>query len=125
MQIELTRFESGPQGTFGRIGQWFTLERQWLDNRSMVSCIPEGSYRVYRAFSPHLRRVTYRLAGTAPRQGILIHPANLSRQLQGCIALGEKLGFIDGVKAILLSSPAVHQFEAVMPPEFTLQITGG
>lgn len=45
------------------------------------------------------------------RSGIRIHPANLARQLNGCVALGEKLGWMDGQKAVLLSAPAVRRVE--------------
>ena len=33
-------------------------------------------------------------------------------QLHGCIALGERLGWIAGQKAVLLSQPAVRRLEA-------------
>ena len=124
MKLELTRFESTDQGTFGRLGQYFTLERQWLDNQSGISCIPEGEYKVIRTRSLRLHRITFRLLGTAPRDGILIHSANLSTQLQGCIALGEKIGWLDGKKALLLSRPAVAAFERAMPDKWTLVIRG-
>jgi hypothetical protein len=44
-------------------------------------------------------------------------------QLNGCIALGERLGWLDGQKALLLSAPAVRRFEAHMGREpFKLEI---
>lgn len=73
----------------------------------------------------------YLLIGTEPRAGIRKHSANLMgddamgyrRQLNGCIAFGEKLGWIDGQKALLLSSPAVRRFETHMGHRpFTLEI---
>jgi hypothetical protein len=33
-------------------------------------------------------------------------------QLNGCIALGEKLGWLEGQKAVLLSAPAVRRLES-------------
>jgi len=64
------------------------------------------------------------------RSGIRIHPANLVgdkpkwiRQLEGCICLGEKLGWIGGQKAVLISRPAVRKFEEYMGGEkFNLEI---
>jgi hypothetical protein len=64
----------------------------------------------------------YLLLGTSPRAGIRKHPANfmgdrtkgLRSQLYGCIALGERLGWMDGQKALLLSAPAVRRFEDYM-----------
>ena len=73
----------------------------------------------------------YLLLGTDPRAGIRKHSANLMgddtmgfrRQLNGCIALGEKLGHIDGQKALLVSAPAMRRFEDHMQRKpFLLEI---
>jgi len=48
---------------------------------------------------------------------------NMRSQLYGCIALGEKLGHMDGQKAIMLSRPAVAKLENSMKREpFELEI---
>jgi hypothetical protein len=48
------------------------------------------------------------------------------KQLNGCIALGEKLGWMDGQKALLLSAPAVRRFEDHMGRvPFKLEIING
>lgn len=50
--------------------------------------------------------------------------AGYKAQLNGCIALGERLGWIDGQKALLLSAPAMRRFEAYMQGRsFTLEIS--
>ena len=123
----LERHESGDQGTFGRI--WarglslFSGELPWRDNRLDVSCIPQpGLHRVVWTWSPRFRRFMYLLLGTEPRAGVRKHSANLMgdralgfrAQLNGCIALGERLGWIDGQKALLLSAPAIRRFESHM-----------
>lgn len=73
----------------------------------------------------------YLLLGTEPRAGIREHSANLmgnremgfKAQLNGCIAFGERLGWIEGQKALLLSAPAVRRFEEHMGYKpFTLEI---
>jgi hypothetical protein len=120
----LQRQESGPDGTFGRLGNWFTLERPWVGNQTGKSCIPVGDYEVTWSWSPHLGRMTYLLLGTAPRTGIRIHSANLMTELLGCIALGEKRGMMHGRKCIYLSSPAVRAFEAAYQSPFILSIKG-
>jgi hypothetical protein len=128
----LERIEYSDHGAFGRI--WarglglFTGEQPWRDNARNVSCIPPAPdaepelHRVVWTFSPRFRRFMYLLLGTEPRTGIRKHPANLMgdralgfrSQLNGCIALGERLGWLDGQKALLLSAPAVRRFEAHM-----------
>jgi hypothetical protein len=116
--IRLERHEQSAQGTFGRLvlPAWscFTVEREWRENLAGNSCIPPGAYTARWVFSPRFKRPTYRLVGTEPRVGILVHAANLARQLNGCIALGLSLGWMDGVKAVLLSAPAVREFEMRM-----------
>lgn len=65
-----------------------TLELPWKDNRSNISCIPPGVYRVTWEESPRLKRNTLRLHGVPDRDGILIHSANWTSELRGCIAFG-------------------------------------
>lgn len=122
----LQRMESGSQGTFGIIvaGQLalYTGEPPWRDNQPNISCVPASTYWAQITYSPHFGRGLYLLNPTAPRSGIRIHPANLMGdrslgyrcQLNGCIALGERIGWLDGQKAILLSAPAVRRFETHM-----------
>jgi hypothetical protein len=73
----------------------------------------------------------YEVVGVPRRGGIRIHSANFMGdqalgykvQLQGCIALGEKLGYIGTQKAILISKPAVSHFELIMGGKpFTLEV---
>lgn len=131
----LTRLDSSDQGTFGRIiGPGITLftgELPWRENLPSISCIPEGVYRVTWTFSPRFKRFMYLVGEVVARSGIRKHPANLmgdaalgyKSQLNGCIALGEWLGWMDGQKAILLSAPAVRRFEEAMKHEsFILEI---
>ena len=73
----------------------------------------------------------YILGSVHSRSGIRIHPANLAgdsalgykSQLNGCIALGERLGWINGQKALLMSAPAVRRAEAAFGGQpFLLEI---
>lgn len=135
MIVVLERRESGDQGTFGRLFagslSFFTGELPWRDNASNVSCIPPGRYDCRWTFSPRFRRMMYVLLDTAPRAGIRAHSANLMgdkakgyrAQLNGCIALGERMGWLDGQKALLVSAPAMRRFESYMGGKpFTLEI---
>ena len=47
-------------------------------------------------------------------------------QLNGCISLGERLGWMDGQKAVLISRPAVTDFEITMQRKpFILEVRDG
>lgn len=138
-RITLTRLESSDQGTFGTIqvpdDEWvyyfYTGELAWRDNASNVSCIPTGFYRCTWTYSPRFKRHMYLVDGVKSRTGIRKHSANFmgddtkgfKKQLNGCIALGERLGWIDRQKALLLSAPAMRRFEALLNGEpFELEI---
>lgn len=134
MKALLQRHEQGDQGSFGQLvlGSFscFTGELPWRDNAPSVSCIPAGAYRAVVTYSPRFGRGLYLVGTVAGRTGIRIHPANLmgqaprwKSQLNGCIALGEKLGWLAGQKAVLVSVPAVrrlHEYTAGKP--FDLEI---
>ncbi len=64
----------------------FSIELPWKDNKTGVSCIPEGKYELKRRFSMkfgwHLQ-----VMNVPARELILIHPANDALlELRGCIA---------------------------------------
>jgi len=120
-RLILERLENGDQGTFGRLygsalngSVLFTLERPWLDNQSDISCIPVGSYDCAWTYSPRLAKWTYLLGSVPDRSGIRIHAANLASQLNGCAALGERRGWLDGRKAVLLSASAVTKLASAL-----------
>jgi hypothetical protein len=125
--VVIERAETGDQGTFGRLFapggfRRYTGELPERGNAPSVSRILAEKYRCEWTWSPRFRRFMYVLLGTSPRAGIRAHSANLMgdtakgyrSQLNGCIALGERLGWMDGQKALLLSAPAVRDFEAHM-----------
>lgn len=134
-KLILERMETSEQGTFGKISvggvSFFTGELPWRENKNDLSCIPEGAYLCKWTLSPRFKRFTYELVKVPKRIAIRAHSANFCGakdkgykfQLNGCIALGEKLGFMDGQKALLLSAPAVRRFEKIMNKEpFMLEI---
>lgn len=121
-------------GTFGRLFlpglTLFTGELPWRNNLANLSCIPAALYRCVFTSSPRFRRGMYLLTGTGARAGVRFHSANLMgicppyvAQLNGCIALGEKLGWMDKQKALLISAPAIRRFESAMEQKpFELEI---
>ena len=64
----------------------YTIELPWRDNKSRISCIPEGSYVLRKRYSEKFKW-HFVLTDVHNRSGILIHPANdAQKELQGCIA---------------------------------------
>lgn len=138
MKVLLTRNESSDQGTFGRISvgdlALFTGELPWRDNQANVSCIPTGVFECVWTWSARFKRYMYEVkipGRVGIRLGVRVHSANYCGdssknykcQLHGCIALGEKIGWMDKQKALLVSRPAVSKFENFMEQKpFELEI---
>jgi hypothetical protein len=100
----------------------YSLERSWA---SAIKPIPAGRYNlvphngvkfkdVFALVNPILG-VTHILSNTnhpKPRTAILIHPANFSYELRGCIALGMVRDYIRASKSVMVkrSREAVKLF---------------
>lgn len=117
----LTRFETGDDGTFGKLVtdngfQCYSVERPWLLNKVEVSCIPSGTYECIIGVSPKFGKV-YGVKAVPGRTDILIHPANWARQLEGCIALGRALGNVMGDNGVMSSRDAIAGFVSDMDEE--------
>ncbi|AMC11902.1 hypothetical protein Lupro_11780 [Lutibacter profundi] len=64
----------------------FVIELPWLENRKIISCIPEGTYKLRPRFSEKFKH-HLQLENVPGRNLILIHPANDAlKELEGCIA---------------------------------------
>ncbi|MDP9955172.1 hypothetical protein J2X97_000809 [Epilithonimonas hungarica] len=63
-----------------------TIELPWRDNQRKISCIPEGTYRLKKRFSPKFKW-HLEVMNVQNRDLILFHPANNAlKELNGCIA---------------------------------------
>lgn len=109
----------------GKKMQIKTIELPWANNEKGASCIPVGIYEVVYAYSPRLKKKTYRVVDVPSRDGILFHPANFAKQLKGCIAPCKAFadldndGVIDGTNSRL----AVEELENFFEKNgFTLEI---
>lgn len=123
-------------GTFGLITtplgfRALTIECPWLDNKTSVSCIPNGAYDVVWTYSPKFGRSVYVLLDVPGRSGIRFHPGNvagnteagLASDFEGCIGLGLRLGVIQNQRALLISAPALVAFEDHMERQpFRLEV---
>ncbi len=110
IRIDRIKSVSSGSATYGKMyfnGTFlgYTVERPWVDNRKGVSCIPEGIYNMVPHNSQKFGNV---VAFHAPdlnvyandvlakdavepyRSYCLIHAANFSYQLQGCVAPGDR-----------------------------------
>src|SRR5690606_21670083 len=129
------RLESSDEGTFGKIivggREFFTGELPWRENAPNISCIPAGVYPCAFTYSPRFRRLMYLVDRVRGRSGIRIHSANFMGdaskghkcQLNGCIAPGMKIGWIDKQKAVFSSMTATRELqEALQGAPFLLEI---
>ena len=100
-----------------------TMELEYNDNKRRISCIPEGTYivkkRVSLKYGDH-----FHITDVPNRDTILIHGCNYSRQLLGCIGVGESFIDLDndGLKDITNSRNTLKKLCEIMPDEFTLVI---
>lgn len=74
-----------------------TLELPYKDNKKQISCIPKGTYRAEIGKSDKYGEVIY-VKGVANRQGILIHIGNYTKDTKGCILVGNRIGYSEGIK---------------------------
>jgi hypothetical protein len=96
-----------------------SLERGWLNNVRNISCIPEGVYELKLDWSPRFQRDLWEIFGVPNRRECKFHAANFSRQLNGCIALGEKRADLDsdGLIDVTNSKNTMKKFHAALEGE--------
>lgn len=123
----INRFKSDPLGTFGA---WmdedghqlcFTVERPYTGDHP---CIAPGVYSFNQYDSPSkgdvwLRDETQTDDG---RTMIEIHPGNTIKDLKGCIAVGDKLGTVNGLPAVMNSRITFIKLKKELPNSFELTI---
>jgi hypothetical protein len=128
MNVVLKRTSSDDNGTFGEMSLdgvflCYTCELPWKDNKTKISCIPEGEYKVTKFISPSKGNV-FLLHNVPNRSMIEIHIGNTIKDIEGCIIVGTALGEINGLPAVLHSRLAFASLFTTMPEEFNLIITG-
>lgn len=93
-----------------------TLELPDKENQRRVSCIPTGTYNVV-PYSSAKYKSAYHVENVKNRDAILIHAANTTADLLGCIGVGEfsKLGeIINSRKTLTKLKAAADSFKLVI-----------
>jgi hypothetical protein len=128
MKITLKRLSDDSIQTLGILTNvtgkvYQTLELAWKKNAKQISCIPKGVYKVRKRTSAKYGE-HFHVLNVPNRDMILIHQANFSSQLRGCIALGKGLLDInkDGRLDVTGSRQAMKEILATLPNEFELEI---
>lgn len=135
MKLTLTRLDDHKDGVFGELkdGEKLlckTVEKRWHNNQNQISCIPLGTYRVIKRISQKYGH-HWHLQDVPNRDLILIHNANWSHQLKGCIGVGKDIAE-DGLdantglkaKMVTQSVATMQKLRALLPDEFELEIVG-
>lgn len=127
MNLYLHRFKQDASGTFGLMvlenkPLCVTCEDPWNNNAKNASCIPEGVYEVVERESEKYKK-HWHVLNVPNRSLILIHNGNNIDHTEGCILVGEKLGFIVGKPSVVLSMPMMEKLRHILPQKFTLTIT--
>jgi hypothetical protein len=111
--LEIERFAYTPQGTFGRLKangfECFTIEEVWKNNQKSVSCIPCNVYTIKRGQFPK-HGEAFEILNVPNRSAILIHPANTTLDIEGCVGPGESLGYVNNQWAVTGSRLAYEKF---------------
>jgi len=103
----------------------FTLELPWKDNQSNISCIPEGTYVAKKYMSPSKKSVVLMLDDVPGRSYIQIHAGNYTRQIEGCILVGDSIKFLDAddTPDVTNSGAMLRKLLDKVPEKVTIHIT--
>lgn len=148
MKLKLTRLSGSTERTLGELEvngiKFATVERPWLPwpdgpgGTPRQSCVPPGTYTVRPHHSQNFPNTyaivnhqlgVYYQPGEIPdgqkwgRSAILLHVANRVRDVIGCIGVGKDHGEIGGEPAVLRSTLAMREFDALLKRQMhTLEI---
>jgi len=127
MDLKIKRFYMS-DCTLGRLTygdfQCFTLELPILDNAQDISCIyPYGGFNGRKHFSPN-NGDCIAIDNVQDRTNIQIHSANFTRQILGCIAVGDGIKFLDNdsIPDVTNSRDTLRRLLSVLPDTFKIII---
>ena len=101
----------------------FTLELPWRMNQPNRSCIPAGKYD-YKLFDSTSKGRVLLLDDVPGRTWIEIHAGNYTKQIEGCIIVGDSLLDMngDGVPDISNSKKTLMDLLSIAPPSGSILI---
>jgi hypothetical protein len=107
----------------GSAFQCFTLELPWKENERGVSCIPAGTYDAFKRMSPKNGSVV-ELLSVKDRSNIQIHRGNYTRQIEGCILVGDSVKFLDAdsIPDVATSGQTMDKLLLLLPNSFKVVI---
>lgn len=132
MKVIIQRTEFYPTQTLGTLSiiegkevvfSCKTIELEEDVNAVKDDCIPRGKYQVVKRNSPKYGN-HFHILNVPNRDFILIHAANYSRQLLGCVAVGKAHVDIDkdGLKDVTSSKQTMAELNDILPDTFELEI---
>lgn len=139
--LVLVRFaDHAEMGVFGELyhdGEFvaYTVEKPWRHNEPFSSCVPDGLYSLEHHESNKFGETValvnaglnvyhheFQRSHKHDRYAILIHAGNTEADVVGCIAIGERLGFVGGKWAVLNSRAAMGQARDLLRSHSMLEI---
>lgn len=119
MKLELIRtyYRTGTNGDLLLNGDKIcsSIELPWKENKSQVSCIPEGKYELRKRYTPRFGK-HFILTNVPNRSFILLHAANDAlKEIKGCIA---PVSFLTGEGKGLRARAALAKLVALVYPAF-------
>lgn len=101
----------------------FSLELPWRNNVQNVSCIPAGVYWASKYRSKSKGDVVL-LHDVYNRSYIEIHAGNYTRQIEGCILVGDSIKFldVDNTPDVTNSVNTLHRLLALLPEQFHVTV---
>jgi Family of unknown function (DUF5675) len=131
MNMSLLRTNYLSDGVFGIMrsedGQFQvdTIEHAYFQNGVWLPKIPAGVYTCKRRNSPHFGYDVFEVTNVPNATYIEIHIANTQNDVHGCIGIGEQLGTLNGMDAVLQSGIAFRDFMSMQRDidSFQLEVT--
>ncbi len=104
--------------------QCFTLELPFEGNAPDVSCIIPGTYSAFKRTSP-TNGPCIELRDVPGREYVQIHKGNYTRDILGCILVGDSIRFLDGdtVPDVTNSGATLARLLQLLPDELTVHIS--